>query len=77
MKETFKKRYIVERTNKAEIRPEEQIEKVHSCRENLRNEIQLKGPKVKDRHKSRIQRSGQARLLYVKNTNRNIPTTWR
>ena len=41
-KETFKKRYIVERTNKAEIRPKEQSEKAESCRENLWNEIQLK-----------------------------------
>ena len=38
------KRYIVEWTNKAEIRPEEQSEKAESCRENLWNEIQLKGP---------------------------------
>ena len=38
------KRYIVERINKAEIRPKEQIEKAESCRENLWNEIQLKGP---------------------------------
>ena len=44
MKEAFIKRYIVERTNKSEIRPEEQSEKVDSCRENLWNEIQLKGP---------------------------------
>ena len=35
---------IVGRTNKAEIRPEEQGAKAESCRENLRNEIQLKGP---------------------------------
>ena len=38
------KRYIVERTNKADIRPEEQSEKTESSRENLWNEIQLKGP---------------------------------
>ena len=38
------KRYIVERTNKAEVRPEEQSAKTESCRDNLRNEIQLKGP---------------------------------
>ena len=38
------KRYIVERTNKAEIRPEEQSEKAENCLENLWNEIQLKGP---------------------------------
>ena len=30
LKETFSKRYIVERTNKAEIRPEEQSEKAES-----------------------------------------------
>ena len=35
LKETFIKRYIVERTNKAEIRPEEQSEKTERCRENL------------------------------------------
>ena len=38
------KRYIVERTNKAELRPEEQREKAESRQENLWNEIQLKGP---------------------------------
>ena len=44
LKETFIKRYLVETTNKAEIRPEEQSEKTESRRENLWNEIQLKGP---------------------------------
>ena len=44
MKETFTKRCIVERTNKAEIKSAERSEKAESCRENLRNEIQLKGP---------------------------------
>ena len=44
MRETFIKRYIVERTSKAEIRPEERSEKRESCRENLWNEMQLKGP---------------------------------
>ena len=43
LKGTFIKRYKVERTNKAEIRPEEQSEKTESYRENLWNEIQLKG----------------------------------
>ena len=38
LKETFRKRYIVERTNKAETRPEEQSEKAESRRENLCNE---------------------------------------
>ena len=44
LKETFKKRYIVERISKAEIRPGEQSEKAESCWENLWNEIQLEGP---------------------------------
>ena len=44
LKETFIKRHIVERTNKAEVRLEEQSEKTESCRENLRVEKQLEGP---------------------------------
>ena len=46
LRKTFTKRYIyiVERTNKAEIRQEEQSEKAESSREILGNEIQLKGP---------------------------------
>ena len=36
--------YIVERTNKAESRPEEPSEETYSYRENLWNEIQLKVP---------------------------------
>ena len=40
LKETFMKIYTVERTNKTEIRPEEQSEKAESiCWENLWNEI--------------------------------------
>ena len=33
------RRYIAERTNRAELRLEEQSEKAESCRENLWNEI--------------------------------------
>ena len=44
LKETFIKRYIVERTSKLKIELEEQSEKAESCRENFWNEIQLKGP---------------------------------
>ena len=44
MKKTFIKIYIVERTNKAETRPEEESEKAESCREILWNEMQFKGP---------------------------------
>ena len=43
LKETFIQRYIGESTNKAEMRPEEQSGKRESRRENLWNEIQLKG----------------------------------
>ena len=35
--------YIVERTKKEEMRPEEQSEKAESCLEKLWNETQLKG----------------------------------
>ena len=77
LKKTFVKRYIVERTNKGEIRPQEQSEKAESCRENSWTEIQLKGYKDRNRHKNRIKRIGQVRLVYVKNINRNIPTTRR
>ena len=44
LKEIFPERYVVERTDKAKRRPEEQNEKAESCWENLWNEIQLKGP---------------------------------
>ena len=45
LRETFIKRYIVKRTNKAETRPKEQNDKAGSCCwENLWNEIQSKGP---------------------------------
>ena len=44
LRETFIKRDIFERTDKTEIRSEEQSEKTESCRENLWNDIQLKGP---------------------------------
>ena len=40
----YQKKCEVERTSKAEIRPEDQSEKTESCRENFWNEIQLKGP---------------------------------
>ena len=53
LRETFIERSIVERTYKAEIRPEEQSEKAESCQENLWNEIQLKGHEDRNRHKNR------------------------
>ena len=44
LRETFIKRYIVERASKPELRLEEQREKAEGCREILWNEMQLKGP---------------------------------
>ena len=44
LRETFIKRYLGERTNMAQIKPEEQREKAESGRENLWNEMQLEGP---------------------------------
>ena len=75
LSDIFGKRYIVVRANKAEIRPEEHSEKAASCRENLWNEIQLKGPQRQKETQERIKKSGQARLVYAKDINRNIPTT--
>ena len=67
VRETFiKRRYIVARTNKAEIRPEEQVEKAESCWEKLWNEIQLKGHKERNTQEENKKRSGQARLVYVR-----------
>ena len=37
---------MVERTNQAKLRSEEQSKKAESCRENLWNKIQLKGPQT-------------------------------
>ena len=42
--EDFHKEIHSWKDHKAEIRLEEQSEKVESCRENLGNEVQLKGP---------------------------------
>ena len=65
LREAFIKRHIVERANKAELRPEKQSEKVESCRENLWNEIQLKGPKRQKQTQEQNKKSGRARLVYV------------
>ena len=43
LRETFIKRYLGERTNMAQIKPEEQREKAESGRENSWNEKQSKG----------------------------------
>ena len=58
--------YVVERTSKGKIRPEEQSAKAESCGENLWNEIQLKGPyRQKATPRAERKRVGQARLVYV------------
>ena len=59
MRETFIKRYIVESTSKAEIRPVEQSEKAESCLEDLWNEMQLKGtPRKTEKDTRTIKRVG-------------------
>ena len=69
------KRYIVERTNNAEIRLEEQSEKVRSCQENLwkLEWNSWKGHRDRNRHKNRIKRSEQARVVHIKDINCSIP----
>ena len=56
LKETLVKRYIVERTDRAETRPEEQSEKAESCLEKLWNEIQLEGQKNDRKNRVRKRR---------------------
>ena len=57
---------MVERTNKAEIRPEEHGQKTESCRKINWMKYSWKGHGDRNRHKNRIKRSGQARLVYVR-----------
>ena len=76
MKETFVKVYILERTNKAKTKPEEQSEKAESCRDNLWNAIQLKGPLRQKQTKKKKQSKGVGKLGWLKSDiNRNTPTT--
>ena len=77
LSETFTKTYIVEWTNKAEIRPEEFVRKRRVVGRIYRMKYSWKSHKDRNRHKNRIKRSGQAWLVYVKDINRNIPTTRR
>ena len=62
----FKKRYVVQRTNEAEIRAEEQSEKMESSRENLWNKMQLKGSLRQKQKREQNKMSGQTRLVYVR-----------
>ena len=63
LRETFVKRYIAERTNKAELRPEKQSEKAESCRENAWNEIQLKGSQRHKQTQEQNEMDGQAQFI--------------
>ena len=70
LRETFIKRYIVERTSKAGKDRKDRVRKRKSCWENLLNEIQLKGPK----RQKQTQEQNKKELVYVKGINRNVPT---
>ena len=75
---TFIRRYIVERSNKAEIRPEEQSERrrvVGGGGGGINGmKYGWKGRTDRNRHKERIKRSGQARLVLCQIQTVNIPT---
>ena len=74
LKENFRKRYTVEKTNKAEMRPGEQSEGAELSGGFMeRNTVERTIRTETDTRKSK--RSGQARVVYVKDINRNIPTT--
>ena len=72
LRETFIKRYIVEKTNKAELRPEEQSEKAKSCRENLWNEIRVERAIKKETQEQN--KKEWTSLVNVCDRNHNIPT---
>ena len=46
---------------------------MESCRENYGMKYRYKVHKDRNRHKTRIKRSGQARLVYIWDINRSIP----
>ena len=73
MRETFIKSSIVERTNEAEIRQEEQSEKAERYGENLWTEIQLKGQK----RQKQTQENDQVEWASSVGLNRKIPITSR
>ena len=69
LRETFTKGHTVERTNKAEVRPEEECEEGRGVGRIYGTKYSSKGHKDRNRHTNRITRSGQARLVYVKDIN--------
>ena len=59
-------------TSKAEMRPQEQSEKAESCRENLENEIQLKGLQRQKQTQEQNKKESSGGLC--QKHKRNIPT---
>ena len=58
LKETFIKRHIVVKTNRAKLKNEKnRVRKRRVVGSNLWNEIQLTGPKDRNRHKNRIMKN--------------------
>ena len=76
LRKTFIKRYIVERTNKTELRRRNRVRKRRLVGRIYGMKHNWKAHKDRNRHKNRIKRSGQARLIYVSDVNHNIPTMW-
>ena len=66
-----------ERTNKADKDQKNRVRKRRVVGRIYGMKYRWKGHKDRNGHKSRINRSGQAQLLYVKDRNCNIPTTWK
>ena len=75
LKEIFIRKYIVEKISKAEIRPEELSEKAESCRENLWNEMQLKGPYRQKQTQERDKKEWASSVGLGQNIVHNIPST--
>ena len=62
---------MVERTNKAGVRREKHSEKTESYRENLWNEIQLKGPQRQKQSQGQNQK-GENRVVLTKGRRREV-----
>ena len=75
LRETFINRYTAERTNKEEIRSEEQSEKVDGCQGNLWNEIQLKGPYRQKQTQEQNKKEWASLAGLCHDISGNVPTT--
>ena len=68
LKETFIKRYTVERTDEAEVRLSRLQSRVRRWRVVVRIDgmkYNSKGHKHRNRHKNRIKMGGQAQMVYI------------